>query len=103
MSPALASLWVAAGLILPFLVLIFVHVISASAERKAHLQAAEHHARLERDRPREVASHVVDQIQHVFRERPMLSLVITLAAGAVIARYPGAAASMVKLLGRATR
>lgn len=103
MSPALAALLVAGTLILPFLLLILVHVISAAAERKAQLHAAEHHARLERDRPREMGGHITDQIQHLFRERPMLSLVMTLAAGAVIARYPGAAAGMVKLLGRAAR
>ena len=100
---ALASLIVAGTLVLPFLILIFVHVISSAAERKAQLIAAEQHARLERERPREMAGHVTDQIQHLFRERPLLSRVMTLAAGAVIARYPGAAAGMVKLLGRAAR
>lgn len=103
MSPALASLLIAAALILPFLILVFVHVISAAAERRAQLQAGEHHARLARERPRETGGQLTDQIQHLFRERPMLSLVMSLAAGALIARYPGAAAGMVKLLGRPAR
>ncbi|WP_395645219.1 hypothetical protein [Terricaulis sp.] len=103
MGPAPAALWVGAVLILPFLVLVLVHMISAAAERRAHVQAAEHLARLDRDRPRQLAGHAIEQIQHIFRERPMLALVITLAAGAVIARYPAAAVGMVKLLGRTAR
>ena len=101
LSPPLAALIVAGVLILPFLTLVFVHVISSHAERDAHL-AADRRARLEREQPHS-AAHVTDQIQHLFRERPMVSLVMTLAAGAIIARYPGAAAGMVKLLGRASR
>lgn len=50
--------------------------------------------------PGEAISHVTDQVQSVFRERPLMALVISLAAGAVIAKYPGAAKAMATYLAR---
>lgn len=98
MHPAWAALLVAGLLFLPCLILFIVHAMSRQAER-----AADARFRLMRERDQPTAVRVVGQLQDLFRGRPMASLVVSLAAGAVIARYPRAAAGMVKLLSRAAR
>lgn len=98
MHPAWAALLVAGLLFLPCLLLFIVHAISRQAER-----AADARYRLMRRRNQPTAARVVGQLQELFDGRPMVALLVSLAAGAVIARYPRAAAGMVKLLGRAAR
>lgn len=100
MSADSAALVIGAVLLVPIAALLIVHWISSHVEaRVAHEHAA--HAQVEAARdPGEAISHVTDQVQSVFRERPLMALVISLAAGAVIAKYPGAAKAMATYLAR---
>lgn len=97
-GPEPAALIVGLVLLTPFLILLVVHWISSAAEEK---RDREHEARLVARRaeaPHEVAGDVAGRIGTLFRERPLLSLLMSLGAGAVIARYPGAAKVLAKYM-----
>lgn len=103
MAPAAAALIVGVALLVPFLALLLVHWISSRAEaaqeRNHALREEARRVPAEHD-PAEAVSQVTERVQMLFRERPLMVLVMSLAAGAVIARYPGAAKAMARYLAR---
>ena len=102
-GPAAAALIVGLVLLVPLIALLVVHWISSGAEAahdRAHIAHEEAlRAAAEHD-PGEAVTQVTDKVQTLFRERPLMALIMSLAAGAVIAKYPGAAKAMAKYMAR---
>ena len=102
MDPALGALIVGLVFLLPLLGLLLVHLIAIRVETK-------HEATLEAkpvghdQAPGEVMKSVVDGVQGLFKQRPLLALVLSLGAGAVIARYPGAARALAHYMAHKAR